>query len=350
MKKLILIALYCFASLSGITKLSADDLPNTFDIMYVYTTGAKERAGGKTQIEQKIHDSINYINQSFFNSNMNISVNLVYVGEVNYPPDYNGIDDGTAFVQALYRLKGKTDGYMDEIHTLRNIYSADFVQLVVANQSYGGYAFTMSNEANPYFESSAFSVVKQHNMHFSAVHELGHNMGVNHGTGPGTYSYSNGYSDGTIRTIHGDHPGNLINYWSSPLIYYNNRVTGTATKDARKTILENAPILANFRQRPITTAPSLTITPPPETYANTLTLEINGTPSYEVFVNGITYGTLDVDGKATINLEDLAQGINSFNIQLKDPISGTLSQILTFTTQKKDAGSILIPIYYLLLD
>jgi len=236
------------------------DPSNSFDVLFVYTAGAKQRAGGKTAIENKIKDSVNYINASFQNSGMAQRVHAVHIEEISYTPDYNGLNDSNKFVNAINHLKGKNDGYMDNVHQLRDKYSADFVQLVVANQAYGGLGYTMQYSAFHGFEISAFSVVKQHNMKYSSVHELGHNMGINHQTGPGTYSYSNGFTDNAYRTIHGDANGysSLINYWSSPNLYYNGHRLGDASHDAKRTILENAPILANFRSRTAKVLPFVT--------------------------------------------------------------------------------------------
>ena len=349
--------------------ISAADSPDTFDIMYVYTEAAKQRAGGKTQVETLIHQSVDRINQSFINSKMNVSVNLVHIEEVSYPLDIWEWKGDTImrkrFAKALEHLIGKDDGYMDNVHSLRDKYSADMVQLMISNAAYGGLSHTMFlNEPN--YESTAFTALGEKYFIGSSVHELGHIMGNQHDiyntSSDGTYEYSHGYGspNNTFRTImsYGNacngvsntqcaHSG--INYWSSPTQNYNGEPLGAYYADARQTILNNANTIANFRQRPITTAPTLTTTPPTETYANTETIKINGTPGYEVYINGVPYSTLDANGKATITLEELTVGTNSFNIQLKDPTSGTLSDSLNFSINKKDITPVLIPVYYMLL-
>jgi hypothetical protein len=338
--------------------------------MYIYTTASKQRAGGKNNIESLIHQSVNRINQSFTNSQMNVRVNLVHMEEVNYPLDiWEWKGDSIMqqrFRMALSHLIGKDDGYMDNVHSLRDKYSADMVQLIISNAAYGGLSNTMFSNSHAY-ESSAFTALGVKYFLGSSVHELGHIMGNQHDiyntSSDGSYSYSHGYGspNNTFRTImsysnacngvqNTQCANSGINYWSSPIQYYHGEALGDTYANARLTILNNAYTIANFRQRPITTAPTPTTIPPSETYANTITFEINGTPTYEIYINGVMYGSLDANGDATINLEDLTLGTNSFNIQLKDPVSGTLSTALTLTNNKKNIEPILIPIYYLIFS
>lgn len=348
----------------------AGDSPNTFDIMYVYTSAARERSGSAQNILSKINQSVQRINNSFINSNMSTRVNLVHTEEISYPLDiweWEGDSIMQArFHSAYFHFKGKNDGYMDIVHTLRNKYSADMVQLIISNAAYGGLSGTMFGNSHSW-ESNAFTVIGEKYLLGSSVHELGHIMGNQHDiyntSSDGTYSYSHGYGSplNTFRTImsYGSACNGVpndtcansgINYWSSAEQYYQGEVLGASYADARRTILNNALVIANFRQRPITVAPTLTTFPPSETYANTLDIEINGTPEYEVYINGTKYATLDTNGKALVSLENLTLGMNTFNIQLKDTISGTLSTVLAINIHRENIIPILIPIYSLLLD
>ena len=323
----------------------AEDSSDTFDIMYVYTTAAKNRVGGTANMRKLIHDTIVRFNQSFANSNMDLNINLVHTEEISYQEDTFNLTSSAKYRTTLSRLKNNNDGYIDRVHILRDMYSADLVHMFIENNAYGGLGYI----GIPFSVSSVNVRVSNPLVYAmkSCIHEVGHNMGLYHASDRAYPLYARGYTTSNLGTIMG---ANYINYWSSPDVTYNGIVTGTVDNDARRAILEKAPIIANFRQRPITTAPTLTTTPPAITYANTLILEINGTPSYEVYVNGVKHGTLDANGKATINLDNLSIGENSFNIQLKDPVSGTLSTALTLTISKKNIAPIMIPIYYMILN
>lgn len=78
----------------------------------------------------------------------------------------------------LNRITANGDGYMDEVHTLRNTYGADLVQLVVETGGYCGLGWFMSPVSTS-FESYAFSVVLRDGCmtgNYSSGHEFGHNQ------------------------------------------------------------------------------------------------------------------------------------------------------------------------------
>ena len=92
------------------------------------------------------------------------------------------------------------DGYIDNVHALRNTYQADVVSLITETPGspYCGVAWLMAGN-NPAFAPNAFSVVERSCMtgYYSFGHEIGHNMGLNHAradpVGTGAFSYSYGY-------------------------------------------------------------------------------------------------------------------------------------------------------------
>jgi len=256
----------------------------------------KEKAGGLNNVMSVINESVGLINQSFVNSNIDLQVKLIpYFPEFDYAPDYNGVNDNDTYYATYDDFMGNNDGKMDEIHTLRDIYSADVVFLIVANKAFGGLA-----DGNPFNSSNGFVLFKIASPQ-SSVHELGHILGVNHEGTAGTYSYAMGYSNdvGHFRTIHGNYTSTrkLINYWSSPLVSYNGYLVGDSNHDARRAILNTAPLISNFRKRPVTSAPTLTTNPPSETLDSSITIEVNGEAGYAVYVNGIYKGDIASNGK-----------------------------------------------------
>ena len=57
----------------------------------------------------------------------------------------------------LSRLEGTSDGYIDNVHSLRDQYGADLVSLLTTTSDYGGMASTMIHPSLG-FESSGFNV------------------------------------------------------------------------------------------------------------------------------------------------------------------------------------------------
>ena len=256
------------------TEGKSADAANVFNIMYVYTTAARKTVGGTNAMQSLINSMVSYINTSFSNSHMNIRVHLVQTIEVAYPTDYPGLNSKKKFLKSLERFKGKHEGYMDNIHTIRNQYKADLVQLLVANKGGLGRGYIMSKPSH-HFESSAFSIVsisyKSFYSRVASVHEFGHNMGVSHDRitdhnhNKGSFAYSHGYLNAngghgkgfsTIMAYSQNCPiakqCPRINYWSTPTLTYYHTPIGipkgnSQAADAKRTILNNANIVANFR-------------------------------------------------------------------------------------------------------
>ncbi len=247
-------------SQSALTVNSAGlDTGDTLDIMVVYTTSAKNAAGGQAAIESIINASVATMNTTFTNSKIPTQVRLVHTAEVIYTRGETGLTSG--FETALNDLTGKTDGYMDSVHTLRDTYGADMVQLMFNNDSSGGLAWVMQSPSAS-FETNAFSVV-----HYGFAdgvafdHEFGHNMGMQHeranASFPGSYSYSYGYQSPTNawHTIMAySCPGGCprIDHWANPTVSYAGELTGSAIgnpdeSDAYTTITNNLNIIANWR-------------------------------------------------------------------------------------------------------
>ena len=144
----------------------ADD-GSVIDVMVVYTPAAKSLMGGRAGIEALIDLYVAQTNQVYANSGAFQRIRLVLREEVEY------VESGETLTD-IRRLVGVSDGYMDEIHGLRDTYAADLVHLVFASTddyTFGGIgliegAFATSLAA-PY-GGLVFA------------HELGHNMGLHH--------------------------------------------------------------------------------------------------------------------------------------------------------------------------
>ena len=111
------------------------------------------------------------------------------------------------------RFRGTNDGYMDEVHGLRNTYGGDLMALIINNSSqFCGVGYLMTNPSSN-FRTSAFNVTVRGCMSgHTLTHEMGHTMGSSHDRANGSrgsYSYSYGYrtSGNRYRSIMAYSPG-----------------------------------------------------------------------------------------------------------------------------------------------
>jgi len=246
----------------------AQDAGNVIDVMVVYTTAAKDAAGGKTAIELLIANAEADANIGYANSRLTHTVRVVHMEEVSY-------DESAGFDSALTALAGKTDGQMDQVHQLRDRYGADMVSLLINNTEFCGLAYLMRDLTQD-FSGSAFSVVHYDCAvgNHSFAHEMGHNLGAGHDRANGCsalFSYSCGFQHAPeFRTIMAyqcaGQPCPRENYWSNPAIVFNGIPTGIAegqpdATDNAATLRQTVPIAAQWRQ---TVPPPQTVPMSPE--------------------------------------------------------------------------------------
>ena len=143
---------------------------SVIDVAVFYTTAAKDSEGGKTQIETKIDEMVAATNTAYADSGVNQTIKLVAVEGVAYTEASQQFLD-------LRRLKDLLDGYMDEVHTIRDRAWADVVMLLRSGQASSGLAVQM-NELSTDFAPLAFGAAVVQSGVF--MHELGHIMGLHH--------------------------------------------------------------------------------------------------------------------------------------------------------------------------
>ncbi len=217
------------------------------DVMVVYSTAAKNASGGASGMASKINLAVSETNSAYSLSTATQAIVLVHTEEMI------GYTEPSSFSQILTDLRGKTDGKMDNVHSLRDTYHADCVAMICRNTQYCGIAYLMTN-VSPGFESNAFSVTSYScaTGYYSFGHELGHNMGSAHdpqNAGGAAYNHSYGFrtSDNRYRTIMAYSPGTRIKRFSSPNITYSGYTMGTANQDNARSLNRTAPTVADWR-------------------------------------------------------------------------------------------------------
>ena len=232
---------------------SADGAGTIIDLMVVYTAKAKSNASGQAGIETRIANAVAMANQAYINSQIDMQLNVVYTGEINYAETGN-------MSTSLSDLIGSYDGKMDTVHALRNQYGADQVVLITADTNYCGIGYVMTYP-DVSFAPYAFSVVHDDSVYAclsnnTLAHELGHNQGNQHDKDSanyrGAFDYSYGYrlcQIGGFRTVmsYACTGGNRVSYFSNPNVLYNGMVTGTATENNALSMTNTKAIVAAFR-------------------------------------------------------------------------------------------------------
>jgi hypothetical protein len=232
------------------------------DLMVVYTSAARSSAGGTEPMLALVYLSVSVSNQSYFNSSVSQRLRLVHVMETSYAETGNVTTERD-------RLQNPSDGFMDEVHTARNLHGADAVILIVDQLSSAcGKAFIMGTVATT-FEPWAFGVVEDScaadNLGFP--HELGHIMSARHdrfvdNTDGSPYDYNHGFTNASAgwRTVMAYNnacssvgtPCTRLPYWSNPDATYGGAAMGIAAgsanaADNRLTLNNTASTVANFR-------------------------------------------------------------------------------------------------------
>ena len=250
---------------------STTNLVTLLDIMVVYTAEARLGAGNATAMNTLIDLAVAEANTVYQNSEANVRLRLVHRGEINYT-------EATSLSTNLNRLQIKDDGFMDDVHSLRETNRADLVCLITehADEGVSGLAFTMG-EPSVLFQPLAFSVVKRAAAvgSFIFVHEVSHNLGCQHDRDnakdadglpkPGAFPYSYGHrfvaGGVTYHDVMAYAPGQPIPYLSNPNVLFLGIPTGLSgiTNGANNvlTISNTAPIAGAFYGPLVQTAPPL---------------------------------------------------------------------------------------------
>ena len=151
---------------SGLTCGDPEPAMSLIDVAVFYTPAARRDAGGTREIEAVIDLMVATANQAYANSGVKQRIALVAAREIEYAEINQNVD--------LRRLADPADGYLDEVHTIRDEVGADLVHFLPL---VGGNDYTACGKAWP---AGAFGLTGSNCDELAFAHELGHNMGLRH--------------------------------------------------------------------------------------------------------------------------------------------------------------------------
>ena len=228
------------------TPVSALSTFSSVDVLVAYTPQVKNASGGINGTLALIDLAMAETNESYLNSGAGCVVRLVQTHEVNYTESGSNQTD-------LIRLRSLFDGFMDEVHGLRNQFGADAVSLLINSGDPCGSGFQMT-AVSSVFQSNAFSVTQRTcaTVNLTFGHELGHNFGCAHNredAGLSSQPYAFGFrSPGNqFRSVMALAPGQRVPVSSSPSAQWQGVTMGTPTEDNSRALTENGPTVAGWR-------------------------------------------------------------------------------------------------------
>ena len=231
---------------------ASEDGVAVIDLLVAYTWQVRVEAGNADAL---IRLALDQANRIFANSLIRARVRLTYSYQTNYVQHDELYTD-------LDHLVTTDDGYMDEVHAVRDRHGADVVVLLRGRHNENHCSSTY-NYSSYFGASLAFSVVG-HNCigNYSFARALGHNLGAGNDYNPPfeNHNFSHGHAFcndlGNWRTLmswNRDRSCPVLQpYFSNPDVSLFGTPAGDEeVRNNARVINETAHIVANFREAPL---------------------------------------------------------------------------------------------------
>ncbi len=228
----------------------SDGPPRRIDVLMAYTPNVLEWYRGEPDaVDAEMLRVVTQINEILDSSGVVHRLHLSGTHLVDF-------EETTSHYQDLERLRVKTDGYMDDVHAVRDEVGADLVQLVVKGfYEVSGLGYVGTGYDPTYGFSLSKNVLRTH------AHEIGHNLGLAHPVrewrSEGFFSYSRGYERDGISTLMT--PYGRLDLFSNPNLEHEGKPMGDAdTANAALSLNQMSHVVASFRHAACTVSEDCT--------------------------------------------------------------------------------------------
>lgn len=233
-----------------------DPIDCTIRLLVAYTAAADTWAGNKgfSDAVGLAQAAVNASNATLANSDVGFNFELACVVRVAYT-------ESGDFATDLGRMQNPSDGIMDELHALRDLYRADMCVLITEGNGGCGRAFEIGTPENEAFCAANASCCVDN---YTFAHELGHLFGCRHDpyvdNTATPFAYGHAYvqvSDRwrTVMAYNNECADNgvtcdRVGYWSNPNVNYpptNQPMGTTATHHNARVLNETWTTVRDFR-------------------------------------------------------------------------------------------------------